>query len=68
MARIEGAFQTVTVRQSWTSQTASGATALVLDTQEAGPIAFVVTLETIPLIRRELAVAETALRRPVGRA
>jgi hypothetical protein len=66
--RPEGAYPTLTVRRSWTAQTAEGAIALVMDTQERGPIAFVVTLETIPLLRNELARAEMALLRTPGTA
>jgi hypothetical protein len=59
---------TVTITRSWTAQQPDGATALVLDTAEHGPIAFAVNLEIIELLRRELAAAEVALRRAPGRA
>lgn len=69
MARAnDGAFVTVTVRRSWNAATATGARALVLDTVEQGPIAFVVTLETLPILRKELAEIEAGLHRAPGQA
>ena len=66
--RPDRVLQTVTVRSCWTAGAASGAVALVLDTVEVGPIAFAVTLETIGILRQELALAEAALGRPAGNA
>jgi hypothetical protein len=59
---------TVTVQRSQVVARPDGATALVLTLKETGPIAFVLTLETIEILRRELATAESILRRPVGNA
>jgi hypothetical protein len=64
----EHEYHTITVQRSWVAENAAGATALVLDTQEAGPIAFSVTLEVIGVIRAELQKAEAVLRRTHGTA
>lgn len=61
-------LSTVTVIGSQVAMTPEGATALVLTTEELGTTAFVLTLETIAIIRQELAHAETLLRLPIGRA
>jgi hypothetical protein len=61
-------FPTVTIQGSQALDRADGRAAMVLLTKERGPIAFEVTLETIPLIRAELDKAEAILLRPVGRA
>lgn len=66
--RVHGLLNTVTIRRSWPAATATGANALVLDTVEMGPIAFVVTLETIQILRGELAKIEAQLTRPQGNA
>jgi hypothetical protein len=47
---------------------ADGRVAIVLDTQERGPIAFEVNLQSIDMLRRELARAETLLRQTTGKA
>jgi hypothetical protein len=61
-------LETVTVVRSQAMATATGATALVLTTLEVGPIAFVVTLETIEIIRADLRKAEAMLSQPRGTA
>lgn len=59
---------TITVTASPIVQQATGATALVLVTQELGPIALPLNLETIQLLRRVLADAEALLQRGGGTA
>ena len=59
-------IEMVTIIQSQATETLSGATALVLITQELGPIAFVVTLKTIEKIRTDLRKAEAMLRQSHG--
>jgi hypothetical protein len=61
-------LQTVTVIRSQVSMTAMGATTLILETRELGPIAFVLTLERIEILRGNLAKAEALLRQPQGHA
>lgn len=68
MERITGNYKSVTILRSWPAATASGATALVLETQESGTIAFVVTLATIPILRDALAQAERLLMLGTGNA
>lgn len=68
MGRITGNHKTVTVVQSWPSATAEGATSLVLNTLEEGPIAFVVGLEAIAAIRSALAQLEAVILAGSGRA
>jgi hypothetical protein len=58
----------VTVIGSNVVARADGRVAMALQTKEQGAIAFEVTLETIPVIRRELALAEQMLRAPTGHA
>ena len=58
----------VTVKNSQAVTNATGATALALDTVERGPIAFVLSLEAIAILRKDLAEAEMMLRQPPGRA
>lgn len=60
--------ETVTVLSSQANQTADGSTALVLGTQESGPIAFVVDQQAIDALRRDLAKCEEALNRGHGSA
>lgn len=64
----DGDFKTVTVTQSWTVCRPDGTTAMVLNTQEAGPIAFRLDLKTIQAIRRELADCERFLSQGSGQA
>jgi hypothetical protein len=59
---------TVTIVGSQVVARPDGSTALVLTLKEQGPIAFVVTLETIEILRRELTTAVNILNRPVGHA
>lgn len=54
--------RTVTVIGSSVAGHPSGLVAIVLDTKEAGPIAFSVTLEACAALRNEIAAAETFLR------
>lgn len=68
MTRINGKFTTVTVRASWAAQTVDGSTALVLDTEEVGAIAFVVDAQAIAAIRGDLGQCELALSRKPGQA
>lgn len=65
---LDGFLKTVTVRRSWIAQTVTGATALVLETKERETTAFVLSLQTIEILRKELAKAELALRRTPGNA
>jgi hypothetical protein len=66
--RPDGSYVTVTVRRSWPAATATGAAALVLDTVENGPIAFVVSPEVIQIIRKNLLEIEELLSRGKGTA
>ena len=66
--RRDGEFTTVTVLSSWTAATPEGATALVLNTVESGPIAFSVNLENVRLLQKQLADAEAVLRQKPGNA
>lgn len=66
--RPAGVYDTFTISRIWTASNAEGATALVLETKEAGTIAIVLTLERIAALQKHLAEAEVALRRPTGRA
>ena len=68
MTRRDGEYTTVTVRSSWTAATATGATGLVLDTAELGPIAFALNLEAIQTLRRQLDDAEAFLAQNPGHA
>lgn len=60
--------RTVTVIGSSVAQSPAGVVAIVLDTRESGPIGFAVTLEACAALRREIAVAEVALRQKPGKA
>ena len=60
--------RTVTVIGSSVAAHPSGLVAIVLDTKEAGPIGFAVTLESCAALRNEIADAETFLRQQPGRA
>jgi hypothetical protein len=55
-------IQTVRVKSAQTLATPDGRVAILLDTQEVGPIAFEVNLEAIDSLRRKLTDAETFLR------
>lgn len=66
--RIDGEFRTVTVIRSWPAGTASGATALVLDTRELGPIAFEIDLKAIEVLQRQLSDCARILSRAPGKA
>lgn len=68
MSTLTGTYKTLTVRRSWPAATAAGATALVLDTVEEGPIAFYLPPEAIPAVRKALADAEALLARGPGKA
>lgn len=57
---------TMTVLGSQSVARADGRAAIVLTTQEKGPIAFEVNLQTIEILRRALAKAEEVLRAPPG--
>jgi hypothetical protein len=59
---------TVTVTRSQVFQAAERATALTVTTRESGTTAFVLSLETIAVLRKELAHAEALLRRAPGHA
>lgn len=63
-----GEFLTVKVARVWTAATATEATALVLDTEEMGPIAFEVDERRIQILREKLATAEAMLARGSGSA
>jgi hypothetical protein len=58
----------ITVVRTWIGQQATGATALLLETQEMGTIALPLSLEGIELLRQDLAKAEVLLRRGTGSA
>jgi hypothetical protein len=62
-----GNFGTVTVMRSWAGVSVSGATALVLETKEQGPIAFEIDRQGIALIRKALVDAERILAQPKER-
>jgi hypothetical protein len=64
----ENEIHTVTVMRSKAVARADGRVAIVLDTKERGPIAFEVNLQNIAMLRGELALAETILRQPTGKA
>lgn len=68
MARMDGEFTTVTVLASWAAARPDGTTALVLNTKEAGPIAFSVDRKAIAALRRDLAACEQLLSQPRGQA
>jgi len=57
---------TVTVIGSRTVARADGRVAIMLDTQERGPIAFEVNLRGIEVLRKELNAAESILRQTNG--
>lgn len=59
---------TFTVTGSQSLVRPDGRAAILLMTKERGPIAFEVTLQTIPILRKELALAEAALRAAPGNA
>lgn len=59
---------TLTIVRSEIAQQASGATALILHTQEQDAIALALSLESIEILRKELNKAEVILRRPHGTA
>ena len=59
---------TFTVTGSQSLGRADGRVAILLVTKERGPIAFEVTLQTIPLLRAELDRVEAALRQQAGTA
>ena len=58
-----GKFRTVIVTYSWSVARPDGSTALLLDTEEEGRIAFRVNQRAIDLIRRQLTDCETVLSR-----
>ena len=62
MAMPDTVIDTVTVIGSGSFARADGRVAIVLDTKERGVIAFVVNLQNIEKLRRELMAAETDLR------
>jgi len=68
MPTARKAYPTITVLRSWIGQHASGATALLLETQEVGIIALPLNLEGISIIRQDLAKAEILLQRGLGTA
>lgn len=55
MARKSGEWLTVTVESYWISMNATGQKALVLQTQESGPIAFVLPDEGLQKLASDLA-------------
>ena len=57
--------RTLTVTGSSVAIAADGQVAIVLDTTE-GPRGFLVSLEACAALRRDIAVAETALRQQAG--
>jgi hypothetical protein len=59
---------TIKIQSSQAVARADGRVAIVLVGQGVGPIAFEVTLETIPLLRAEISKAEQALRQHTGNA
>jgi hypothetical protein len=61
-------YPTVSIARSQILERADGSIALMLELREQGPIAFVVTLDTIPLLRQSLDHAEMLLKRSVGHA
>jgi hypothetical protein len=61
-------IRTLTVTGSRTAGRPDGRVAIVLETLEAGPIAFEVHLQAIASLRRELAAAEAFLRQSTGSA
>jgi hypothetical protein len=54
--------RTVTVIGSSVAAGVDGQAAIVLNTKESGPLAFLVTLESCAALRRDIADAETFLR------
>jgi hypothetical protein len=69
MSEIGGEkFPTLTIKRSQVLERADGTIALMLEPHTYGPIAFVVTLETIPLLRQSLDFAEAKLLRSIGHA
>ena len=68
MASYDGKYTLVTVFQSWPGIAADGATMLVLNTLELGPIAFAVTPQSIAAIRLALAQCEVQASAGKGRA
>ena len=68
MNRPSGEYKTVLVRSSFPAVTPTGATALVLVTDPEGPIAFVVDLEKIQIIRKNLNDIEAMLSQGIGNA
>lgn len=68
MEQSDGTSANVTVLQSCVAVSPTGEVAIVLDTSEVGKIVFAATLETCAALRREIAAAETFLRRGVGTA
>ena len=63
-----GEWITLTIKRSWPSINATGATSLVLDTAEMGPIAIRVNREIVGILRNELAKIEAMLEQPQGNA
>ena len=63
---VDREIPTLTVLGSQAVARADGRAAIVLTTQERGPIAFELNLQTIPLLRAGLDRIETILRRSPG--
>jgi hypothetical protein len=61
-------YPEIIVRRSWVGEQATGAIALLLETQEQGTMALPLSLEAIDILRQDLAKAEVLLRRGVGSA
>ena len=60
------AYPEITIRRSWVAEQETGAVGLLLETREQGTIALPLSLEAIDILRRDLAQAETLLRREVA--
>ena len=60
------AYPEITIRRSWVAEQETGAIGLLLETREQGTVALPLSLEAIDILRRDLAQAETLLRREVA--
>jgi DNA-binding response OmpR family regulator len=60
------AYPEITICRSWVAELETGAIGLLLETREQGTVALPLSLEAIDILRRDLAQAETLLRREVA--
>lgn len=61
MKARSGSFKTVTVTHSWPVAKPDGSTAILLQTEEAGCIAFRVDRKAVALLRKQLSDCEALL-------